>query len=276
MDPRLDDQSSGRHRGGADRSAAPLAGFDNTSYGTGFADVYDEWYADVSPTATTVELLAELAGTEPILELGVGTGRLALPLAAAVAPTPVWGIDSSPEMLDVLVAKDVAKTVKVVEGDMVAGLPSGPFSLVFVAYNTLFNLTEAADQRACFARVADRLSPGGRFVVEAFVPVEPAGTEARDRISVRSMSADEVVLSITRNNPDAQLAAGQFIELRDGQPVRLRPWAIRYTTVEELDRMAIETGFALENRWADADRSRFDADSTRHISVYRRTNLTAS
>ena len=200
-----------------------------------------------------------------MLELGVGTGRLAVPMAAA--GLDVTGLDASTAMLDRLRAADPAGTVDIVRGDMLDDLPDGPFDVVLVAYNTLFNLTGDGDHARCFAEVADRLRPGGRFVVEAFVPDEPF--RSGDDVEVRSMSADQVVLSVTKYAPDSQEAAGQFVELSQGEPVRLRPWSIRYSTPAQLDEMAAAAGFTLEDRWLDVARSPFTDDSTRHLSVYR-------
>src|SRR4051794_26981843 len=111
--------------------------FDDSSYGDAFADVYDDWYGGISDVAATGGTLAALADGRPVLELGVGTGRLAVPLAAL--GVDVTGIDSSAAMLDVLAGKHGA--VRALRGDMVDDLPTGPFGLAFVAYNTLFNLT---------------------------------------------------------------------------------------------------------------------------------------
>ena len=119
---------------------------------------------------------------------------------------------------------------------MVDEMPDGPFEMVFVAYNTLFNLADRDRQARCFRAVADRLAPGGRFVVEAFVPDDPPRDGAA--VTVRSMTADRVVLSVSIHNPAEQLAEGQFVELTETAGVRLRPWSIRYAPPAELDAMA--------------------------------------
>jgi hypothetical protein len=154
-------------------------------------------------------------------------------------------------------------------GDMAGPLPPGPFQLVVVAYNTLFNLVTPTLQADCFRAVADVLAPQGRFVVEAFVP--DASDERSSDVSVRSLSADRVVLSVSVRDPEHQLAEGQFVEITEAGGVRLRPWSIRYATPDELDRMAISAGFHLEHRWATFDRTPFDDDANRHVTVYRLT-----
>jgi SAM-dependent methyltransferase len=246
-----------------------MQGYDASSYGDAFADVYDDWYAGISDVELTVLELLDLAGSGPVLELGVGTGRIAVPLAEAGIATGVRlvGIDASEAMLARLARRDPGRLVTTIHGDMRCDLPAGPFGLVFAAYNTLFNLTDEGAQGRCFADVADRLLLGGRFVVEAFVPDDPP--PRGDSVTVKSISADRVVLSVSVDDPDHQSAAGQFVELSEAGGVRLRPWSIRYSTPAQLDDYARAAGFALEHRWESFGRTPFDEDSTRHVTVYR-------
>jgi hypothetical protein len=111
------------------------------------------------------------------------------------------------------------------------------------------------------------LAPGGAFVIEAFVPEPQAGSS----VTVRSMTADSVVLSVTTHDEDAQTAQGQYISFGESSGVRMRPWAIRYVTTEQLDAMADVSGFRLADRWEDAERAPFNAESARHVSVYRKS-----
>ena len=243
-----------------------MRGYGKTSYGEAFADVYDEWYPGVSDIDATVALLRDLAGDGGrVLELGVGTGRLAIPMARA--GLDVVGVDASAPMLERLRAADPDGLVRVVEGDMATGLPDGPFDAALIAYNTLFNLTSDGAQERCFGEVATRLRPGGSLVVEAFVPEEPF--RDGDQIRVRSMTADQVVLSVEVYDAEKQTAEGHFVELNHGAEVRLRPWSIRYATVAQLDAMAEAAGLAPAERWADVARTPFDG-TERHVSVYRR------
>lgn len=249
-----------------------VEGYDDTTYGRAFADVYDDWYARISDIDTTIDDLLDLAAGGPVLELGVGTGRIAVPLAARAPDVRVVGIDTSDDMLDRLSARlrhdGLDGAIEVRRGDMVDDLPPGPFSLVFVAYNTIFNLTTADRQRACFAAVAERLVPGGRFVVEAFVPDDPP--RDGDRVEIRTLAADRVVLSVSRHDATAQRAEGQFVELTETGGVRLRPWSIRYASPSELDDMAAAAGFAVEHRWESFGRTEWAPDRPRHVTVYRR------
>jgi SAM-dependent methyltransferase len=199
-----------------------------------------------------------------VLELAVGTGRLAIPLAER--GLDVHGVDASTAMLDRLRARDPASRVTLVVGDMVEDQPAGPFDVVLIAYNSLFNLESAQRQAECFAAVAERLAPGGAFVVEAFVPEDPPrlGTV----VAVETMTASEVVLSISEHDPDEQRAAGHYVQFTDGGRVRLRPWAIRYAPPDELDAMARAAGLSVRARWEDCEQRPFTTDSPRHVTVY--------
>jgi SAM-dependent methyltransferase len=243
-----------------------MDGYTNSTYGDAFADVYDDWYHDITEVDATVDLIADLAADFaelPVLELGVGTGRLAIPLAAR--GVKMVGLDSSAAMLSKLTGNDETRSVRPALGDMVDDQPAGPFAIVFVAFNTFFGLLTEERQQACFTAVSQRLAPGGAFVIEAFVP-EPRPGSA---VAVRSMTADSVVLTITTHDVASQTAQGQYISFSETGGVRMRPWAIRYSTVEQIDSMAEVSGFRLDQRWEDAQRTHFNADSPRHLSVYR-------
>lgn len=252
-----------------------MKGYDDTTYGEAFADVYDEWYQGISDADATADLVAEFAGPDgSVIELGAGTGRLALPMRDR--GLRVTAVDVSAPMLDQLAAaassdaggRAAAKqAITIVRGDMVDDLPPGPYNVALVAYNTLFNLDDEQRQQACFEAVAARLVPGGRFVVEAFVPDEPF--RSGSAVELRSMTVDTVVLSVSQYDPDGQHAEGHLIQLTEANGVKLRPWSIRYITVEQIDAMAAGAGFVLEHRWADVRRTPFTEDSSTHLSVYR-------
>lgn len=246
-----------------------MRGYDRRSYGDGFADVYDDWYADVSDVDATVARMVALSGAGGrVLELGVGTGRLAVPMA--VAGLDVVGIDSSAAMLARLSERDPEHLVESVCGDMIDDLPTRAFDTVLVAYNTIFNVLDEAGQRRLFERVAERLSPGGAFVVEAFVPGDDiVSEESTSAVRVRSMAVDHVVLSVSVHHPEDQFAEGQFVEFTHDGGVRLRPWSIRWATVEQLDAMAAAAGLRLDQRFADMAGAPFTEHSAQHVSVYR-------
>ena len=256
--------------GATARILTVMRGYDHRSYGDGFADVYDDWYADVTDVDATVAQMVALTGDGGrVLELGVGTGRLAVPMASA--GLEVVGIDSSTTMLDRLRLRDVAERVGVVCGDMVDDLPDGPFDAALVAYNTIFNLIADGEQQRLFERVAECLAADGVFVVEAFVPHdEIRSPEETSDVSVRSMDVDQVVLSVSVNRPDEQRAEGQFVQFSESGGVRLRPWSIRWSTPAQLDAMAHAVGLDLDQRLGDMAGAIFDADSTHHVSIYRK------
>ncbi len=239
--------------------------YQDRDYGDAIADVYDAWYGDITDLDASIEFLSHHAGEGRVLELGIGTGRLAVPLAATGAS--VVGIDVSRAMLDRLRAKDPQGRVEAIHGDMVDDLPDGPFDLVFVAYNTFFNVRDLDRQLLLIRRVAERLAPNGVFVVEAFVPDSdrPGG----DSVGLRSMTTDSVVLRADRHDRDAQTIDGQLVEITEAGGVRLRPYRIRYATPDQLDDMARRAGLILAERWENTLRRHFDVESPTHVSVYR-------
>jgi SAM-dependent methyltransferase len=228
-------------------------GFAADTYGQGFADVYDRWYPPDPATTAAVSRIAELAGPGgPVLELGVGTGRLAVPLAEA--GHPVVGLDSSAEMLDLL-ASNAAHlpegSLRAVEVDLGSDTPwpAGPYAVVVAAFNLVCNLVDPAAQAAVFERAAAALAPGGHLVVETFLA---APVEHRQRhLEVREVTAEAVVLIASDTDPVGGIVTGSHIELRDGEPVRLRPWRLRVTAPEELDRWAAAAGLQRVAVWHD-------------------------
>lgn len=265
-----------------------MEGYDAATYGDRFVDVYDDWYGSITDTEACVDALdaqaralaaarGTAAGPARILELGVGTGRLAIPLARR--GHQVTGLDASAAMLAALVAKPGGDRVTAVLGDMTdpaAGL-AGPaddgteagFELAFVAYNTLFNLVGDGDQGRCLAATAALLAPHGRLVVEAFVPDPDAATG--DAVTPRRVTADRVVLSVSRNEPGTQEVLGQYVDITEAG-IKLRPWHIRWATTDQLDALARSAGLTLDHRSADWNGAPFGPDAAAHVSTYRRTD----
>ena len=241
-----------------------MDGYRPATYGDAFADVYDDWYADVSPPAATAAFVAERVDGL-VVELGCGTGRLAGPLAAT--GTTVVGLDASTAMLDR--SRHRHPLVPVVAADMAdppfrAGAAAG----VLIAFNTLFNLPSAPLQQRALQQSAAMLRPGGVVFVEAFVP--GAGAAARSsHVDVVRLDAEIVVLQVSRTDPADGTVSGQHVELRDGQPVRLRPWHLRFTDPAGLDDLAAGAGLRLVERHADWAGTPFDDASGTHVSVYR-------
>ncbi|MDQ3897610.1 MAG: class I SAM-dependent methyltransferase [Actinomycetota bacterium] len=243
-----------------------MAEHDPTAYGRRIADEYDEHYEGHWDTEGAVERLAELAGAGPVLELGVGTGRLALPLADR--GLEVHGLDSSEDMLDRLRRKPGADRLKLWTGDFVEIDVPGAFSLVVLAINTIFALPDQDSQVRCFEAAARRLGPGGRFAVEAWIPqLERFTTGAA--VSVRILREDRVSLDIARIDPVTQRMETTQVSFTDGD-VRLYPANHRYAWPSELDLMGRLGGLELETREEDWRRTPFTAHSPTHVSVYRK------
>ena len=211
----------------------------------------------------TVDLLAELAGTGAALELAVGTGRIALPLAAR--GVPVSGIELSPDMVAQLRAKPGGDGIPVTLGDMTTAMVEGAFRLVYLVYNTIGNVETQDRQVACFENAAAHLEPGGCFVIEMEVPDLRRLVPGQDAIVCAH--APGYVGYDRYDDLVAQHAVSHHF-VADGSGVReLRtPW--RYVWPSELDLMARLAGLALTNRWADWNRSPFTGESTSHISVW--------
>lgn len=246
--------------------------YSHNTYGDDFADVYDEWYHDIDVVDDCIEFLLQLATGGTVLELGVGTGRVAIPLAArsATLGVSVIGIDSSVAMLGRLETKQCdGARVRAVLGHMVRDMPEGPFSVVLLAYNTLFNLLSADEQLECLSSAATRLAPGGHVVVDCFVPA----SELPHLVDpyVHRVTPNGVVMSEAVVFTDQQRVNGVFTEVfSDGRRVE-HPWSIRYSSVTEIDAMAALAGLRCEQRWCNYGRDDFTDESVRHISVYGRT-----
>lgn len=243
-------------------------------YGQSFADVYDKWYANVSDAAATARYINAIATgtTSPnVLELGIGSGRVALPIAAK--GLPVTGVDSSQAMLDLLVSKPGASAVTTLLGDMavVDELVNERFGVVVVTFNTFFNLASLARQKRCLRAVAKVLTSDGSFVLEAFVPENlnntANATGVRRGLSPIRVTRDALVLSATEHDVASQTVVGQHVEITEGS-VRLRPWEIRYATPSQLDAMAEEAGLVLAERHSGWAGEPFTATSDVHISRY--------
>jgi SAM-dependent methyltransferase len=243
-----------------------MQGYTTATYGDAIADLYDGWAGGVFATEACVERLVALSGHGPVLELGVGTGRVAVPLARR--GLDVVGIDASPAMLDRLAAKAEGLPIRGVSGDFADVAVEGSYSLILVAADTLFMLTSQDQQVRCFANAAKRLTPEGVMVVEAFVPGATRYLNGGDTV-VRHVGASTVVLGVAVHDPVEQRLDAQQIALSaDG--IRLVPGVLRYAWPAELDLMARLAGLRLRERCGDWRGGAFTAASSRHISVYER------
>ncbi len=242
-----------------------MAGFDDPAfYGERWADVYDERHASLDPAAA-VEFLAGLAGNGLVLELAIGTGRVALPLAAR--GLVVEGVDASAAMVQRLRAKPGGNSIKVAIGDMAEVPVSGPYRLVYLVFNSLFGLLTQEQQASCFRNVARVLGPGGAFVIECFVP-DLTRFDRGQRMEALDVTEDSASFVLSRHDAVRQRVTTQVVTL-DGPGMRMWPVAIRYCWPSELDLMAAQAGLQLTERYADWNRRPFDSASGGHVSVYR-------
>jgi SAM-dependent methyltransferase len=234
------------------------------TYGERIAAVYDELYPDCAEVA--VEVLAGLARGGRALELGIGTGRVAVPLAGR--GVDVHGIDASPSMVERLRSKLGGDRFPVTLGDFAAVEVEGAFSLIFVVVNTFFCLQSQVEQVRCFRNVAAHLREDGVFLLDVFVP-DVARYVRGQCVQTAQLDIHEVNLDVTRHDPVEQRVFSQHIRItEDG--TRLYPVQLRYAWPAELDLMAQLAGLRLRSRWGGWDREPFTAASTRHVSVYER------
>ncbi|WP_182908931.1 class I SAM-dependent methyltransferase [Microbispora sp. H13382] len=238
--------------------------FDAAAYGRTIADIYDEMVEHV-PTGPAVEQVFRLARGGPVLEFGIGTGRLALPIAAR--GLTVAGVDGSPDMVAVLRGKPGGERIPVTVGDFSEVSVEGRFALVLLAFNTVFALPSQDAQVRCFRNAAAHLRPGGRFVIETWVP-DPAAFQDRTALRLLALGEDEVVVEAARLSPAEQFMHTTKLRMTaDG--LRLLPADHRYAWPCELDLMARLAGMEREHRWADWSGAPFTDDSRAHVSVYR-------
>jgi SAM-dependent methyltransferase len=214
-----------------------------------------------------VEFLEQLAEGAPALELAVGTSRIALPLAAR--GIRIDGIDISPAMVARLRAKPGGDRISVTIGDFADVPVPGTYRLIFVVWNTIFNLLTQEDQVRCFENVAAHLTDDGSFVIEAGVPGFLYRLRDDQYVDAEAIGVDEVRLDVARHDPVKQLLIESHVSLsREG--VRLNPIVTRYAWPSELDLMARIAGLRLKERWGSWTREPFTSTSSNCVSVYGR------
>jgi SAM-dependent methyltransferase len=233
------------------------------------AKAYDAKWANLAEPAVVdpaVNFLAELAGTGAALELGVGTGRLALPLSRR--GIRVHGIELSPAMVAQLRAKPGADTIGVTIGDFATTRVEGTFTLAYLVRNTIANLTTQDQQVACFGNVAAHLEPGGRFVIEVYIPelqrLPPGET-------IRAFTVTPTHLGFEEYDVATQIAYSHHYWMVDGK-LETFSAPFRYVWPSELDLMARLAGMTLRERWSSWAREPFTSDSRSHVSVWEKTS----
>jgi len=240
-----------------------MKGYGPTTFGERYADEYDALH-NPGTTAACVDLIEELAGSGDILELAIGTGRIALPLAAR--GLNISGFDASPEMLKILHDKLGGADIQTWVADMATFEFDTRFDFALLVFNTLYNLTTQADQVQCFQRVATHLKPGGQFLVEAFMPNRET-FENNQAVRTKHVSFDSVWLEAVQHDPTQQTLNYQRIRINaDG--TTLNPLPMRYVWPSELDLMAQMAGLQSVHRWGGWQKQPLASTSDMYVIVY--------
>ena len=242
-----------------------MRGYTASTYGDRMAEVYDSFYGSVD-VETRMDVLEELAAGGRALELGIGTGSFALPLAER--GVDVHGIEISEAMVEELRAKEGGAGVPVTLGDFADVEVEGTFSLVYVLNNTFFMLTEQEAQVRCFENVALHLDASGVFLVDAFVP-DVTRFDRGQEVRTRLPDLETVRLDVSTHDPMRQLVDFRHVLLSEAG-IRVYPARLRYAWPSELDLMARLAGLRLRERWGDWRRTPFTSTSQAHVSVYER------
>jgi len=237
------------------------------AYGAAVASRYDELYGeDELGTEGTVAYLHELAGAQgSILEFGIGTGRLALPLLEL--GHPVTGVEASPAMIAALKEKPGGKQVQIVEGDFSEVEVPGRFKVVLVAFNAIFALPDRQAQAMCLQRAAESLQPDGLLVLEAYV-LRPEQLGSGWCVLPRMVSADHVELQLSRYDHATHRVVRTLVHLRDDD-TSVTGVSDTFAWPGEIDLMAEAAGLRLVSRSGGWHREPYDAASSRHVSLYR-------
>ncbi len=241
----------------------PNRGYAPGTYGDRIAAAYDDLHAHLDP-APAVKALANLAGGGRVLELAIGTGRVALPLAER--GVELHGIDSSEGMVAQLRAKPGGGALPVTMGDFADVGVDGEFGLIFVVFNTFFALLSQEEQVRCFRNVAAHLGPAGTFVIEAFVP-DLSRFNERGQSLRASHRGERVSFDVSQLDAVRQRVSTSLVVI-DGEQVARYPIEIRYAWPAELDLMARLAGLRLRERWSDWTGASFTPASGSHISIY--------
>ena len=240
---------------------------DPAAYGRLWAADYDALFEERDDTDAIASFVSALAPGGYVLEMGVGTGRLAVPLAAS--GLTVTGVDASPEMLDRLHARPGTERIKVIQGDFVTVDAGGPYDVVLIAFSTLFLVPSQQGQLACLANARKHLRPGGSLVIEAFVPDHTRWVRGQNMAITRLDNAG-VSVKLSVHNAVDQVISTQDVSVDARGTTTLRPNLLRYIWPAELDAMALASRLRPVRRAADWTGAPFTAQSTSHVSVFER------
>lgn len=236
------------------------------SFGEDSAEIYDAT-SQRGDEEATVAFLERMAAGGRVLELAIGTGRIALPLA--LRGIDIDGIDIAPAMVAKLRAKPGGERIPVTIGNFADVAVSGAYRLIYVVFNTLFNLLTQDEQVRCFENVATHLTDDGSFVVEASVPADLYRLRNDQYVDAEAIGIGTVRLDVGRHDPVNQMLDETHVHM-SGDGVRLYPIVTRYAWPSELDLMARIAGLRLKERFSGWNEEPFTSTSPRHVSVYGR------
>ncbi len=241
-----------------------MSRYDPSAYGAAWSRDYDRLFDPRDDPAAIVVALGRVTGGRSLLELGVGTGRLAIPLHDA--GWRVVGVDASDEMIEELRRKAGDRSIEVHRGDMRTVRLDDRFDVALLAFSTLYLLPDQEAQVDCLVNATHHLAPGGLVVIEAFVPDHTRWDHGR-RLALSRWDADGVEIEAARHDRSAQAIDVQYVALGPGG-IGLRPLRLRYAWPAEIDLMARIAGLHLVERWADWSGAPFASSSDGHVSVY--------
>ena len=233
-----------------------------STYGDSVSGIYDQLYGDIDQNS--VSTLIDLARGGRALELGIGTGRIALPLYHA--GLEIHGIDASHAMTDRLKAKPGGQDIPILHGDFAEFNLDLKFDLIYVVFNTFFGLQTQSDQVECFINIANHLSPNGVFVIEAFVP-DMSRYDDNQTVRMVNITDDDLRFEVTQIDPLKQQVSSKLIHITESG-TRMYPVKLRYAWPAELDLMAKIAGLEIRHRWGSWQKNELTIKDEQHISVY--------
>ena len=242
-----------------------MTDYDPAAYGDAWVRDYDQLYQSRDDPEMVVAALSPLVTGRAVLEMGIGTGRLALPLHDA--GWHVVGIEASAAMMAELQRRAAGRSIPVHQGDIRSFHLDDRFDVVLLAFSTLFLLPDQAAQVECIATAAEHLAPGGVLVVEAFVPDHTRWTDGK-RLALSRWTSDGVEIEAARHDRAAQTIEVRYLSV--GARSDMRPLRLRYAWPAEIDLMARLADLDVDARWSTWTGARFDAASASHVTVYRK------
>ena len=247
------------------------------TYGNAFSDNYDKTYDDFIPSVDQINYIKELAKNDIALEVGIGTGRIAVPLSKS--GTKVAGYDPSTLMLDILKTKDESKNIKFFHGkieDTKKHIQEN-IGVIYAPFNVFFLMEKNKEQTEFFIHASNILASRGYLVIECFVPnyntrlvdgENPAFFPLGKHLEIRSIDSDKVIILASENSPEDKVWHLNEIILQDSKLIKIIPATLSYMTHDEIDMLAEQAGFEVVSRWESWGKENFSLASKKHITTY--------